>query len=80
MAAEVSDCLHPSTKELFCCLTGRYGSIQIPWMIMTSKQQLIQRESGETHKGTQHSDFILSAEEKYETQTGINSHNEKKLK
>lgn len=30
MAAEVSDCLDPSTKDLFCCLTSRYGSIQIP--------------------------------------------------
>ncbi len=59
MAAEVSDCLDPSTKELFCCLTGRCGSIQIPWMTMTQKQQLIQRESSSI-KGVRHSGYILS--------------------
>lgn len=30
MAAEISDCLDPSTKDLFCSLTSRYGSVQIP--------------------------------------------------
>lgn len=51
MAAEVSDRLGPSTKELLCCLTGRYGSIQIPCMTVTHKQL-----SRRTHEGKQHSD------------------------
>lgn len=64
MATEDSLFLDLSSKELFCCLTGRYGSIQIPWMTMTQKQQLIQRESRETHTGTQHTGYILSGLEK----------------
>lgn len=61
MSSDVSDCLDHWAKELFCCLTGRYGSIQIPRTAVTQKQRV-------ALKGTRCRGYLPSGVEKSEAE------------